>query len=151
MSPGVNFINVFCAAFFARGAQKRKKDSEVVNLLRFWELHALKLYIERWWNWAQVSEFYSSNWKQSNYLVYWKFIKLTDFNFEVKKCILHLFYQTFHKNDSHTISWIKLGPDKVISLINNSLQGIKKVLTSIFVLKHFVFMRCSNGQIHSKI
>jgi hypothetical protein len=29
---GVDFINVFTANFYARGAQKRKKDSEVVNL-----------------------------------------------------------------------------------------------------------------------
>jgi len=32
LTPGLNFINVLSTAFYAPGAQKRKKDSEVISL-----------------------------------------------------------------------------------------------------------------------
>jgi hypothetical protein len=41
------FHQRFSRSFSAPGAQKLKKDSEVVNLLHFWELRAKKLYVER--------------------------------------------------------------------------------------------------------
>jgi hypothetical protein len=42
-------------SFCACRSRKRKKYSYFISVfLRFWDLWALKLYVERWWNWAQI-------------------------------------------------------------------------------------------------
>ncbi len=61
-------------SFYARRYQKRKKIlmTYLYFFLRFRDLRALKLYIERWWNWAQKASFRSPsrrhNSKMSNEL-----------------------------------------------------------------------------------
>jgi len=46
----------YLQAAFKHVVPKSVRVSQVISLfLRFWDLLAEKLYVERWWNWAQVS------------------------------------------------------------------------------------------------
>ena len=50
------------SSFYARRSRKRKKAAWFdKSFLRFWDLQASKLLVERWWNWHHVASFSSSS------------------------------------------------------------------------------------------
>jgi len=52
LSPELNFINVLRSAFTLVDPKSIKRHWWLNYIfLRFWDLRAQKLYIERWWNW----------------------------------------------------------------------------------------------------
>jgi hypothetical protein len=55
LTPGLKFHQHSMYSFYAGRSQMRKKDCQVISVIwRFWDLRALKLHVERWWNWPQV-------------------------------------------------------------------------------------------------
>jgi len=60
LRSGVNFINIFLAAF------TRADPKIVTKILRFLDLRMPKLYVERLWNWAEKREVQTNFFKTRN-------------------------------------------------------------------------------------
>jgi len=51
LRSGLNFINALRTAFTHVDPKSTKRHSSCWSFLRFWDLHAQKLFVEWWWNW----------------------------------------------------------------------------------------------------